>query len=160
MRQSQVDKRASRTAPVQCVADHGMHKDASERRGRHFSSLTNKIIAAWHDDCYRGASDLSIVLGCSREVIYQVWKRAQKRGVLPSGRRDFYLANLKATIGGGYPHDFPITVCYRGGHDRLLRALQDEHGSDPLRAQDDMTERLTRIAMAASRGVEPGRFAA
>lgn len=32
MRHSQVDRRARRTVPVQCVADHGMHRDAPRVR--------------------------------------------------------------------------------------------------------------------------------
>jgi hypothetical protein len=29
MRHSEIDKRSKRNAPKQCVADHGMHKDAT-----------------------------------------------------------------------------------------------------------------------------------
>jgi hypothetical protein len=45
MMRSEIDRRAKRYAARQCVADHGMHKDAPPRKTRRESTKTSQLKA-------------------------------------------------------------------------------------------------------------------
>lgn len=128
--------------------------------GRPLSDLTTQIVAAWFDERCHSAAQVAERLGCSRESVYTCWKRAQKRGQVPTERRDSYFLRLREAQFTNFPHDFPITVDTRGAADPLLRELKLHHAFDPRRMADDLTERLASIAQRASRGVKTGEFLA
>ena len=58
------------------------------------------------------------------------------------------------------PGHEPITVHYRGADDLLLEALYREHNDDVRRADDDMTEKLERIAQTIQRNKQTSDAAA
>lgn len=128
----------------------------------------NAVVAAWFDE-KRTAVTVARDVGVPQWRVYEFWKLGKRRGLIPDRVRSteavrFGGGNRTAQGQRGLPpdaepwagYDVPLTV----GRDLLLRRLQECHGDDPARADDDMTAQLDGVAQRMSRGVRPGEYAA